>query len=68
MATKVSQKISQLNTELMNTIDELKNGQKTIDEANAIANLAGKIVGIMRVKIEYARARKEMPSVPFIED
>jgi len=64
---QAAQNIDQLNVELMDTLDSLKHGDATPDDANAIANLAGKVVSIMRLKIRYARATKRRPSIPFLE-
>jgi len=58
--------ISDLTNELSQAIDEIKNGNKTLDEGNTLANIAGKIINGVRVQIDYAKARKETPDVAFM--
>jgi hypothetical protein len=59
--------MTDLTNEMAQAIDAIKNGDKTLDEGNTLANLAGKIINGMRVQIDYARARKETPEIAFMK-
>lgn len=58
--------IQQLTSELNECAESLKSGAISIDEAKALANLAGKTIKSVAVQIEYARIRNETPDIDFM--
>ena len=68
MKTKTVTNIANVTEMLAETVDAVRNGDATFDEGNTLANLAGKIIAAQRIRIEYARARKQMPSIEFMND
>lgn len=47
--------------------DQLKKGEIKRDEADSLANLAGKMIASAKVQIEYYALRKDAPPIEFLE-
>lgn len=42
-------------------------GSPTFEKSKLLATLAGRVIGFHRTQIEYAKARKEKPEIPFLK-
>lgn len=66
-------KMTQMNIEslrniLIETVSGLRAGHTPPSTAEAISNASGKIISTIRVQLEYARMRNEVPKLSFMED
>ena len=59
--------ITELRKQLCRTLIELKTGKCDVATACEVNNAAGKIVNTAKLEMEYAKARKETPSIAFME-
>jgi len=59
--------ITDLRKELCATLVGLRNGSVDTNVACEVNNAAGKIVQTAKLEMDYARARKESPLIPFME-
>jgi hypothetical protein len=59
--------ITDLRNNLAEVFVSLRNGKTEIDEAEVLANVAGKMINSARTQIEYSIARNEKPYVPFLK-
>ena len=59
--------ITTLRVALCEVIDELRAHSITPEEAEAVSNASGKIVASLRVELEYARQRGEIPNLAFLK-
>jgi hypothetical protein len=59
--------ITDLRANLAEVFVSLRNGKTEIDEAEVLANVAGKMINSARTQIEYSIARNEKPYVPFLK-
>jgi len=59
--------INELRAVLCDTISAARANEITPDSAEAVSNAAGKIVGSLRVELEYRRMRNEVPQLAFME-
>lgn len=57
----------QLRDDLAMAFDQLKKGEIKRDEADSLANLAGKMIASAKVQIEYYALRKDAPPIEFLE-
>lgn len=57
----------QLRKELCEVFDKLRSGEMTPGDAKEINNAAGKIIGTVKLELEYASLRNEVPSIPFLD-
>lgn len=60
--------ITEIRDDLAKVYDELRNGTMKKTEADALANVAGKMIASAKVQLEYAAMRGEKPNIPFIGD
>lgn len=58
--------IKDLIAELSSVFDNLKAGGIERKDADALANLAGKMIGASKVQLEYYALRKESPKISFL--
>lgn len=61
------QTIEQLRGQLTQLFDEIKSGAVDVKVASEMNNTAGKIIGSLKVQLEYAALRKESPSIKFMD-
>lgn len=59
--------INELRDELLCVFDSLKSGETDVKVAAEMNNTAGKIIGTVKVELEYAELKKEAPSIAFLE-
>lgn len=60
--------ITQLRDELLSVFEDLKNGTVERVQAAELNNTAGKIIGTMKVQLEYHALRKEQPDIKFMKE
>ena len=59
--------IETLRSILIETVTELRAGTTPPGTAEAISNASGKIIASIRLQLEYAKARGEVPKMAFME-
>jgi hypothetical protein len=59
--------ITDLRNNLAEVFVSLRSGKTELDEAEVLANVAGKMINSARTQIEYSIARNEKPYVPFLK-
>lgn len=59
--------VTELRDALANIFDELKEKKIAPEEAAQLTNCAGKIIGTIRVEMEYADRRSESPQIKFMD-
>ena len=60
--------VVELRKELSNIFASLKSGSLDVKSAKEMNNSAGKIIGTVKVELEYAALRKEIPSIEFMKN
>lgn len=60
------QNIDQLRTELLNAYEWVKTDPRRAAQVKEMANTAGKVIGTLKVQLEYASLRAEKPTIPFL--
>jgi hypothetical protein len=65
--TKQVKTITDLRDNLAEVFTNLRNGKSEIEEAEVLANVAGKMITSARTQIEYSLARNEKPNIPFLK-
>lgn len=58
--------ITGLREGLAETFEKLKAGTEDLDKASQLINCAGKMIGTLRVEMEYADRRSEKPEIKFM--
>ena len=58
--------ITELNKQLIELFQALKDGTIDVKTAAEMNNTAGKIINVQKVQLEYAQLRSEAPSIPFL--
>lgn len=58
--------INTLRSELSNVFEELRANKIGVLEAKEINNTAGKIIGTIKVELEYAKLKKVEPDIKFL--
>lgn len=61
------QNVKELRESLINVFYDLKSGEINTAEAKEMNNSAGKIIGTLKVQLEYADLRKEKPEIDFLD-
>jgi hypothetical protein len=59
--------IESLRNLLIETVNRLRAGDTPPATAEAISNASGKVIASIRVQLEYARMRNEVPRIAFME-
>jgi len=59
--------IEALRDELATMYDNVKANKVDADQAKMLTNVAGKIIGSLRVELEYAALNGEEPDIKFLE-
>jgi hypothetical protein len=65
--TKPVKTITDLRENLAEVFTNLRSGKSEIEEAEVLANVAGKMITSARTQIEYSLARNEKPNIPFLK-
>ena len=60
--------IAELRTELQVIFRELRDGKLEPKQAKEMNNAAGKIIGTLKVELEYAHLRGDKPDIAFLDD
>jgi hypothetical protein len=58
--------ITELNKQLIELFQALKDGTIDVKTAAEMNNTAGKIINVQKVQLEYAELRNEAPSISFL--
>lgn len=58
--------IQQLRDDLVEAYESLKADPRKLCQVAELANTAGKIIGTVKIELEYAALRRERPEIPFI--
>lgn len=58
--------VVELRDDLAKIFEELKNGKIKPEKAAQMTNCAGKIIGTLRVEMEYSDRREEKPDIKFM--
>lgn len=59
---------NQIRSELSEVFQQLKAGTIKVEDAEALANVAGKIINSARAQVTYYALRKEAPQIDFLKD
>jgi len=60
--------VKELRVSLTDVFKKLQNDKIAPEKASQLVNCAGKIIGTIRIEIEYAQAREEKPSIEFMDE
>ena len=58
--------INDLRDQLLDAYDEVKRDPRRANQVKEMANAAGKILGSLKLQMEYAALRGEEPDIPFM--
>ena len=58
--------IKELRDDLLDAYDLLKTDPRRLNQVAELANTAGKVIGTVKIELEYAALRKEKPDVAFL--
>lgn len=58
--------VIELRNELCIVFDEIREGKVAAPKARELVNAAGKIINSVRLELEYAALRKEVPIIEFL--
>ena len=64
----MASKTGELRSTLKESVEEVKKGNMTAETGRSIAWMACKFIALMKLEIEYAKARGEKPKVKDLED
>ena len=59
--------VAELRAVLAATIEDVRQDPKAVKQAHEVSNAAGKMIGTLKVELEYAALRKATPKIPFLE-
>lgn len=59
--------IEDLRNSLCTLFEEIKTGDVDVKKASEMNNSAGKIIGSLKVQIDYAALRKERPKIDYLD-
>jgi hypothetical protein len=62
----MSKNIRELRKELCKIFNDLRSGELAAKDAKEMNNAAGKIIGTLKVELEYAALRQERPEIEFL--
>jgi hypothetical protein len=60
--------VNEMRASLSAVFDDLREGKIKPSEAQALANLAGKVLSSAKVQVDYYTMRKETPTIKFLEE
>jgi hypothetical protein len=58
--------IHELRDQLLDAYDWVKADPRRSNQVKEMANTAGKVIGTLKLELEYAMLRHEKPSIPFL--
>jgi hypothetical protein len=58
--------ISEVRSELCLAFQKLTDGSVDVKTAEALSNMAGKIINTIKIQHEYSALREEKPDIPFM--
>lgn len=59
---------NELRTQLTEVFMGLKDGTIQAKDASEFANIAGKMINSAKIQVEYYALRKEIPTIPFLNE
>lgn len=59
--------INALREDLIDAYESLKADPRRVVQVAELANTAGKIIGSVKIELEYALLKKERPNLPFLD-
>lgn len=59
--------INELRQDLIDAYESLKSDPRRVVQVAELANTAGKIIGSVKIELEYALLKKERPNLPFLD-
>jgi hypothetical protein len=65
---KTPTNVKELRADLLEAYAMLKADPKRHNQVKELSNTAGKILGSLKIELEYAAIRGEQPNIPFISD
>lgn len=60
--------VTELREQLAALYGDIRSGDVDISKAQAMNNAAGKIIGTLKVQLDYAALRKELPTIQFLDE
>jgi hypothetical protein len=58
--------IEELRQDLLGAFDWVKGDPRRANQVKEMSNAAGKVIGTIKVQLEYAALREEKPEIPFL--
>ena len=58
--------IIELRNDLLESFEQVKKDPRRLAQAGELANTAGKIIGSIKLEMEYSLMRNEEPEIPFL--
>lgn len=58
--------IEELRSQLLDAYDWVKADPRRANQVKEMANTAGKVIGTLKLQLEYAMLRKEKPYIPYL--
>ena len=58
--------ITELRNDLLESFEQVKKDPRRLAQAAELANTAGKIIGSIKLEMEYSLMRNEEPEIPFL--
>jgi len=59
--------VTELRDQLLDAYDKLSRDPRAVNQVGELANTAGKILGTLKMEMEYAQLRGEKPEIPFMD-
>lgn len=59
--------ITDLRDNLSTLFEQIKSGEVDVKHAAEMNNTAGKIIASLKVQLDYAELRKDVPTIPFLD-
>jgi hypothetical protein len=60
--------INDLRSELIEAFELVKGDIRRVPQGKELGNIAGKIINSCKLQIEYAQMKKEVVTIPFLEE
>lgn len=61
------QNIEELRNELLAAYEWVKEDPLRASQVKEMSNAAGKVIGTLKVQLEYSHLRSEKPTIPFLD-
>ena len=59
--------IDELRAELIKNYEAVRDDRRMVVQAKEVSNAAGKILGTIKVQLEYSKLNETKPSIPFLD-